>query len=75
MNETIYPIGWIDPAVAARNKRDELLRIQIDTINAVRWAAMDEAQRTAWTAYRQALLDVPQQAGFPFDVSWPIKPE
>ncbi len=24
--------------------------------------------------YRQALRDVPQQAGFPYDVEWPVKP-
>lgn len=31
-------------------------------------------QRSAWTAYRQALRDIPSQAGFPFDVSWPAQP-
>lgn len=25
-------------------------------------------------AYRQALRDIPQQAGFPYDVNWPVKP-
>ena len=28
-----------------------------------------------WKAYRQALRDVPQQAGFPNDIEWPEKPE
>ena len=28
-----------------------------------------------WAEYRQALLDVPQQEGFPFDVTWPVPPE
>lgn len=27
-----------------------------------------------WAVYRQALRDLPQQEGFPFDVSWPEKP-
>jgi len=26
------------------------------------------------TAYRQALRDLPAQAGFPFSVTWPAKP-
>jgi hypothetical protein len=26
------------------------------------------------TTYRQALRDVPDQDGFPFDVVWPTKP-
>ena len=28
-----------------------------------------------WAAYRQALRDVPAQAGFPHNVTWPVKPE
>ena len=28
----------------------------------------------AWAPYRQALRDIPQQAGFPLDVIWPAKP-
>ena len=27
-----------------------------------------------WAKYRQALRDIPQQEGFPFDVAWPKKP-
>jgi hypothetical protein len=30
---------------------------------------------TPWAAYRQALRDVPAQAGFPWDIQWPNKPE
>lgn len=28
----------------------------------------------AWAAYRQALRDVPSQAGFPMEVVWPTQP-
>jgi hypothetical protein len=31
--------------------------------------------KEAWATYRQALRDVPQQAGFPWDVTWPVQPE
>lgn len=27
-----------------------------------------------WEVYRQALRDVPSQSGFPFNVTWPVKP-
>lgn len=30
--------------------------------------------QTAWAAYRQALRDVPSQAGFPWTVDWPVAP-
>jgi hypothetical protein len=28
----------------------------------------------AWAIYRKALRDIPQQEGFPWDVTWPEKP-
>ena len=31
-------------------------------------------QRAAWQQYRQALRDVPQQPGAPYDVTWPEEP-
>ena len=32
------------------------------------------ADKPAWAAYRQALRDVPSQAGFPWIVTWPQEP-
>jgi hypothetical protein len=29
----------------------------------------------AWRTYRQALRDLPQQPGFPFNVAWPERPK
>lgn len=31
-------------------------------------------QKENWNIYRQALRDVPDQAGFPWDVQWPLSP-
>jgi hypothetical protein len=28
-----------------------------------------------WATYRQTLRDIPQQAGFPTNIDWPVKPE
>lgn len=62
-------------AQAVRTERDQRL-LTVDAIagNALRWAALDADTQAAWAAYRQALLDVPQQAGFPNDVTWPEEP-
>lgn len=27
-----------------------------------------------WARYRRALLDIPQQDGFPYAISWPVEP-
>jgi len=60
----------------ARAKRDGLLR-ELDAIvsNPLRWNAFTAAEQQALADYRQALLDVPQQEGFPDDIDWPQKPE
>lgn len=35
---------------------------------------LSSAQRAAWASYRQALRDVPAQAGFPDSINWPVAP-
>jgi len=52
-----------------RSQRDSLLS-QTD------WMALSDVTMTPeWAAYRQALRDVTAQAGFPYAVIWPTKPE
>ena len=60
-----------------RGERDQRLVEEVDPIagNALRWAALTSANREAWSDYRQALLDLPTQAGFPNTITWPAKPE
>jgi hypothetical protein len=76
------PIAAYEPptaeqlAVEVRAKRDRLLA-QLDAIttNPLRWAALSQEQQTDYATYRQALLDVPQQSGFPTDIVWPTLPQ
>ena len=64
----------LDAALAAevRAERDNLL-VAVDVVvsNPLRWADLSSDKQTEWTVYRQALLDVPQQSGFPSKVVWP----
>ncbi len=62
-------------AAQVRSQRDQLL-LEVDAFvgNPLRWAALTSEQQTAWATYRTALLDVPQQAGFPDTITWPTKP-
>lgn len=41
------------------------------------WTQIADApvNKAAWATYRQSLRDVTLQAGFPWNVSWPVKPE
>lgn len=40
------------------------------------WTQLPDApvDTTAWAAYRQALRDITDQAGFPWDITWPAPP-
>lgn len=40
----------------------------------VRYQELGTPMPEIWTAYRQALRDVPSQAGFPYQIVWPEKP-
>ena len=55
-------------ASSMRNERDKLL-VETDYL-----ALSDQTLSTNMTTYRQALRDVPAQSGFPFNVTWPVKP-
>jgi len=56
-------------AYEVRQERDKLLE-KCD------WTQLPDTpvDPAAWTTYRQNLRNVPQQAGFPWSVTWPIPP-
>ena len=58
-----------EQAKAVRSDRDKRLS---DTD----WTQVADApvDKAVWATYRQALRDVPAQAGFPYDITWPNKP-
>lgn len=62
--------------VALRKFRDKLLRDDVDAVvsNPIRWASMTDDKKQEWVDYRQALLDLPNQDGFPLNVIWPESP-
>ena len=77
--------AWVAPttseiaasaATEVRMQRDFLLLDVVDPVvsNPLRWASFSEAKQTEWTVYRQALLDISDQSGFPSDVTWPEAP-
>lgn len=40
------------------------------------WTQLTDStvNRIAWAEYRQLLRNIPQQSGFPWDLTWPTKP-
>lgn len=69
--------GEITPYFAPVKDVDLEIRTQRDALlSASDWTQVADApvDQAAWAAYRQALRDVPAQAGFPTDVVWPEQP-
>ena len=80
--EINHPVhGWLPYTINPSDtddtidERDHLL-LAVDAIagNVLRWSDLSSLQKEAWATYRQALLDVPQQAGFPDNITWPTEP-
>ena len=68
----------LDASTAAqvRSKRDDILVEVVDPLvsNSLRWADLTSDKQTEWSQYRTDLLAVPQQAGFPNNITWPQEP-
>ena len=58
-----------DAKLVVRTIRDEHLK-ETDW-----WENPSHTMTSQEAAYRQALRDVPQQEGFPHDITWPVKPD
>jgi hypothetical protein len=66
-----------DAAMNVRLERKEILSTRVDPImsNPFRWADLSQERQNEWIEYRNALLDITEQEGFPFNVVWPVRPK
>lgn len=66
-----------EQAAQARALRALLLENHVDPLvsNSLRWNDMTDSKKTEWTNYRQLLLDITKQSGFPQNITWPEMPE
>lgn len=68
-----------EKAVEDERKANEV-RVQRDfLLMQCDWTQLDDApitnaKKLEWATYRQALRDIPEQTGFPWDVNFPQKP-
>jgi len=64
----------IDTQKAAQVRRERNTKLAECDWTQLNDTPLDNTAKIQWTAYRQALRDVPSQAGFPHNVVWPTKP-
>jgi hypothetical protein len=78
-------LSWIPPTQEmldehksnmVRFERNMLLAaVDALSMHTVRWEGLTEEKKSEWKQYRSELLDITDQAGFPYNVTWPTKPE
>ena len=71
INQEEYDAMFYSPPRTEGQQRNERNRL-IDETDV--WALSDRTMTAEQTAYRQALRDVTDQAGFPDNITWPTKP-
>jgi hypothetical protein len=64
-------------SLVARTVRNNRLREEVDPLisNPIRFSELPIEKQNEWTVYRTALLNIPQQEGFPHEIEWPTKPQ
>jgi len=76
---TKYSVSDMDDEAKAALDAQQAKSVRDDRTNRLSesdWTQLADApvDKTAWATYRQALRDVTTQEGFPWSVSWPVKP-
>ena len=70
----IEAVEALKPANIRAERDQRLLTVDAIAGNALRWADLTSDKQAEWSQYRTDLLAVPQQAGFPTNITWPTKP-
>ena len=68
-----WQYDYSEANTALRRLRDRALE-SVDRVNPMWWTSLTDEKRSQLQAYRQALLDLPQQPGWPSEVVWPTRP-
>ena len=76
---TKYSLADMDAdAIAAKDAEQakSMRQTRNEKLKDCDWTQLADSpvDKAAWATYRQALRDVPQQTGFPWEVQWPTQP-
>ena len=76
---TQYSVADMDDeakAAADAAQADAIRTLRTEKLKECDWTQLTDApvNGAAWATYRQALRDISTQAGFPWDIEWPVAP-
>lgn len=67
IDQTLLDIKKANDEIQAKLKK-------VNSIGFLEWEDLGAEKQTAVRAYKQALLDLPNQPGFPYNIQWPEDP-
>ena len=76
---TKYSVADMDAEAIAAKDAEQAKNVRQQRTEKLKdcdWTQLADApvDKAAWATYRQALRDVTKQAGFPWDIQWPVAP-
>ena len=76
---TKYSVADMDADAIAAKDAEQAKAVRADRNQKLKdtdWTQVADApvDKAAWAAYRQSLRDISAQAGFPWEVTWPVEP-
>jgi len=75
LTDGVWVQNWIVTEEPEESKGINIRRTRTTKLAATDWRALsDTTMSSEWTTYRQALRDIPEQAGFPNTITWPTEP-
>tara|TARA_R110002094_G_scaffold200964_1_gene172472 strand:- start:47 stop:481 length:435 start_codon:yes stop_codon:yes gene_type:complete len=75
LTDGVWTQNWIVTAAPEDIKAVNIRQTRDAKLATSDWRALsDNTMPSEWTTYRQALRDVPAQAGFPNSITWPESP-
>ena len=77
---TKYSVADMDDETKAAKDAEQAKNVRVtrnQKLSDSDWTQLADSpeNKAAWATYRQALRDIPTQAGFPWEVQWPTQPE
>jgi hypothetical protein len=70
---TVSDVSAEDLASRTEGEKERIRQTRNELLSGSDWTQVADSpvDKDAWATYRQALRDIPDQAGFPWEVTWP----
>lgn len=68
--------NWVITQIPDSEEAQKVRNLRNEKLAESDWTQLADApvDKAVWATYRQALRDITKEAGFPWDITWPVAP-